>query len=197
MNRTLSGHTTSTIEKYFDEVNADYNVYADIHENALGFRITDKGEIGYRYLIKNSNAINGIEMVEGYSKENIVKNDEWNHIIVKINFIHDIMVLKFYANGNLVFISKNLPKLNLRALDELYEKQETVPYNISLGGGSQGLIDTILPNYMINPYRTYPIDENFAGSFIGYIKMFKIYLGDVNYIEIFNNFHYELGKILK
>ena len=198
MNRTASGHTPFTIEKYFsDEENAEYNVYADIHENALGFRITDKGEIGYRYLIKNCKVINGIEMVEGYSKENIIKNNEWNHIIVKINFIHDIMVLKFYANGNLVFISKNLPKLNLRALDEIYEKQETVPFNISLGGGSQGLIDTILPNYMINPYRTYPIDENFAGSFIGYIKMFKIYLGDVNYIEIFNNFHHELGKILK
>ena len=197
MNRTVSGHTTSTIEKYFDEENAEYNVYADIHENALGFRITDKGAIGYRYLIKNSNVINGIEMVEGYSKENMIKNDEWNHIIVKINFIHDIMVFKFYVNGNLVFISKNLPKLNLRALDEIYEKQETVPFNISLGGGSQGLIDTILPNYMINPYRIYPIEKNFAGSFIGYIKMFKIYLGEVNYIEIFNNFQHELGKILK
>ena len=197
MNRTLSGHTTSTIEKYFDEVNADYNAYADIHENALGFRVTDKGEIGYRYLIKNVNAINGIEVVEGYSKENMIKHDVWNHIIVKINFIHDMMTFKFYVNGNLVFISKNLPKLNLRALDELYEKQETVPFNISLGGGSQGLIDTILPNYMINPYRIYPIEKNFAGSFIGYIKLFKIYLGEVNYIEIFNNFQHELGKILK
>ena len=197
MNRTLSGHTTSTIEKYFDEVNADYNVYADIHENALGFRVTDKGEIGYRYLIKNVNAINGIEVAEGYSKENMIKHDVWNHIIVKINFIHDMMTFRFYVNGNLVFISKNLPKLNLRALDELYEKQETVPFNISLGGGSQGLIDTILPNYMINPYRIYPIEKNFAGSFIGYIKLFKIYLGEVNYIEIFNNFQHELGKILK
>lgn len=194
MNRTLSGHTTSTIEKYFDEVNADYNVYADIHENALGFRVTDKGEIGYRYLIKNVNAINGIEVVEGYSKENMIKHDVWNHIIVKINFIHDMMTFRFYVNGNLVFISKNLPKLNLRALDELYEKQETVPFSISLGGGSQGLIDTILPNYMINPYRIYPIEQNFAGSFIGYIKMFKIYLGEVNYNEIFNNFNHELVK---
>jgi hypothetical protein len=197
MNRTSSGQTTSTIEKYFDDENFKYDVYADIHENALGFRITDNGEIGYRYLIKNKNAINDIEMVEGYSKKNMIKNDEWNHIIVKINFIQDIMTLKFYVNSNLVFISKNLPKLNLRALDEIYEKQETVPFNISLGGGSQGLIDTILPNYMINPYRIYPIEKNFAGSFIGYIKTFKIYLGNINYDEIFNNFQYEVDKILK
>lgn len=197
MNRTITGHTPSTIEKYLEGEIEKYDIYADLYENALGFRITDKGEIGYRYLVKNCNVINKMEVVEGYSKENIVKNNEWNHIIVKINFIQDKMLLKFYVNGNLVFISKFLPKLNLRALNELYEKQETVPFNISVGGGTQGLIDTILPNYMINPYRTYPLEENFGGSFIGFLKTFKIYLNDINYNEIFNNFQYELGKILK
>ena len=197
MNRTMSGHTVSSIEDFYENEMEEYNIYKDLYENALGFRITDDGEIGYRYLIKNDDKDNGMEIVEGYSKKSIIKNNEWNHIVIKINFVYDQMIFKFYVNGNLVFISKYLPKLNLRALDEIYEKQETVPFNISLGGGTQGLIDTILPNYMINPYRVYPLEENFGGSFIGYIKIFKIYLGEINYNEIFNNFQYELGKILK
>ena len=197
MNRTYTGHTTSSLEKLMENEIEKYDIYADLYENALGFRITDKGEIGYRYLVRNFNNENNLEIIEGYSKENIIKYDDWNHIVIKMNFIYDTMVLKFYVNGNLVFISKSLPKLNLRALDELYEKQETIPFNISIGGGTQGLIDTILPNYMLNPYRTYPLEQNFGGSFIGYLKTFKIYLEEINYNEIFNNFQYELGKILK
>jgi hypothetical protein len=197
MDRTSTGYTTSTIDAFYKREDEKYDIYADLYENALSFRITDDGEIGYRYLTKNCEKPNKMEIIEAYSKKNIVKKDEWNHIVVRIIFIYDTMIFKFYVNGNLVFISRYLPKLNLRALDELYEKQETVPFNISLGGGTQGLCDTILPNYMINPYRIYPLEENFAGSFIGYIKTFKIYLGDMNYNEIFNNFQYEVGKILK
>ena len=197
MNRTTSGYTTSTIESFYQIEDKKYDLYADLYENALAFRITDDGEIGYRYLIKNCEKPNKMEIVEAYSKKNIVKKDEWNHIVIKIIFIHETMFFKFYVNGNLVFITKFLPKLNLRELDDIYEKQETVPFNISLGGGTQGLCDIILPNYMINPYRTYPLEENFAGSFIGYIKTFKYYLCNMNYNEIFNNFQYEFDKILK
>ena len=197
MNRTLSGYTTTTLEKEYETEIEKYDIYADLYENALGFRITDEGEIGYRYLIQNKTVPNKLEMVEGYSKKNIIEWDKWNHVVVKMNFVYDKMFFKFYVNGKLVFISKFLPKLNLRELDEIYEKQETVPYNISIGGGTQGLSETILPNYMINPYRIYPLEENFGGTFIGYIKTFRIYLKDLNYNEIFNNFQYEFKKILK
>lgn len=200
MDRTSTGYTTSTIETFYQQENEKYDIYdiyADLYNNALSFRITDDGEIGYRYLTKNCEKQNNMEIIEAYSKKDIVKKNEWNHIVVRIIFIYDTMLLKFYVNGNLVFISRYLPKLNLRALDDIYEKQETVPFNISLGGGTQGLCDTILPNYMINPYRVYPLEENFAGSFIGYIKTFRFYLGEMDYNEIFNNFQYEVGKILK
>ncbi len=181
MNRTKSGHTTNSLEKLYEESVEKYNIYADLYENALGFRITDKGEIGYRYLIKNDNFDNKMEVIEAYSKENIVKHNEWNHIVVKMNFIYDTMVLKFYVNENLVFISRFLPKLNLRKLDDLYEKQETVPFNISVGGGTQGLIDTILPNYNLKPFYIYPLETYFGGSFIGYLKFFKIYINEKKY----------------
>jgi hypothetical protein len=81
----------------------------------------------------------------------------------------------FYVNGKLKYVSKELPRINLRALNDLYEKQEGVPYNISIGGGTQGLAETIQYNYMLNPTRVYPIEKYFAGSFIGYISSFKIY----------------------
>jgi hypothetical protein len=107
------------------------------------------------------------------------------------------MVLRFYVNGKLVFISKPLPKLNLRQLDELYEKQEGVPFNISLGGGTQGLTETILPNYMLDPYRLYPLEEYFAGTFIGEIKSFKIYNNSIEYNNIFNNYVVEKDRLTK
>jgi hypothetical protein len=172
-NRTSSGYNVNTIDEINNEVE-EYDIYADLYENALGFRITDSGAIGYRYLIKNCNKENKLEVVEAYSKDNIIKYDEWNDISIKVMFVKNEMMFKFYANGNLVFISKFLPKINLRELDEIYEKQEGVPFSISIGGGTQGLAETILPNYMLNPYRTYPLEELFGGSFIGHIKMFKI-----------------------
>lgn len=175
MNRTKTGKTVSTLEEYKSEFDEKYNIYADLHENALAFRIREDGAIGYRYLIKDVTCEKEYLIVEGYSKENIVKNDEFNDIIIKVFFVRNEMQFKFYVNNNLVFISKFLPKLNLKQLDDVYEKQETVPFNISVGGGTQGLINTILPNYMVNPYRVYPLEENFAGSFVGILKMFKIY----------------------
>ena len=105
------------------------------------------------------------------------------------------MKIKFYLNGNLVFISDELPLLNLRELNDLAEKQETVPYNISLGGGTQGLIETVLPNYMNDPYRVYPLEEHFAGSFIGYIKSFKFYTSNLESINISNNFKAEMDNL--
>ena len=190
MNRTCSGYTISSIEDKKEEYDVKYNLYADLWNNALAFRITDDGEIGYRYLVQDCDKQFKIE--ESYSKENIIKNNEWNHIIVKIVFAHDYMILRFYVNGNLVFISKALPKLNLRELNELYEKQETVPYNISIGGGTQGLLETILPNYMIDIEEPYPLEKYFGGSFIGYLKYFKIYYGEIDFLKISNIFHDKL-----
>ena len=96
------------------------------------------------------------------------------------------MKLYFYVNGMLKFVSDELDKLDLRELNDIYEKQETVPFNISLGGGTQGLAETILPNYMLDPYRVYPIEENFAGSFIGYMRSFRFYNCKLEHLKIVN-----------
>jgi hypothetical protein len=93
------------------------------------------------------------------------------------------------------FKQDELPMIDLRKLNEIDEKQETVPYNISLGGGTQGLINVVLPNYMIDPYRKYPLEKHFAGTFIGYFKSFKMYDGNLESFDIFNNFKYEMNNL--
>ena len=72
------------------------------------------------------------------------------------------------------------------ALDDIYQRQEAVPYNMSLGGGSIGLLETILPDYYALPEYLLPIERDFCGTFIGDIKSFKIYEGFINYSSIAN-----------
>ena len=196
MNRTKTGYTVSNIDSLRDKSANEYNPYNDLYNNALAFRITDKGEIGYRMLVMDceKEGRDKTSIIEGYSFENTIPNCEWCTINVRMSFIFGKMKLFFYVNGKLKYITKDLPQIDLKALNELYEKQEGVPYNISLGGGTQGLAETIQYNYMLNPTRVYPLEKYFAGSFIGYIKSFKIYNCFVEQLIIENNYKYEKNQ---
>lgn len=197
MNRTCTGYNVHNIDELRNQYSTEYNVYNDIYNNALAFRITDEGAIGYRYLTVDCEKENKLGVEEGYSKNGIIKENQWQVINVKIDAIGNVMKLRFYVDGKLIFVTKELPKLDLRHLKEEKEKQEGVPFNISLGGGTQGLIDTILPNYMLDPYRVYPLEKYFAGTFIGYLKSFKFYNCTMEYMHINNNFKYEIKKYEK
>lgn len=190
MNRTKTGYTVNTIDALMDKDANYYNPYKDLYNNALAFRITDKGEIGYRLLTLDceKEGRDKTSMVEGYSFEGVIPECEWVTVNVRVTFLGgDKMKLMFYVNGKLKYISKELPRIELRELGDLYEKQEGVPYNISIGGGTQGLAETIQYNYMLNPTRVYPIEKYFAGSFIGHIKSFKIYNCFMEQMIIENN----------
>ena len=193
MNRTKTGYTVSNIDKLRDENANYYNPYTDLYNNALAFRITDKGEIGYRLLTSDCN-IEGRDktsIIEGYSFEGVIPDCEWFTVMVRMSFTGGKMKFMFYVNGKLVYVSREMPQLELRALHDLYEKQEGIPYNISLGGGTQGLAETIQKNYMLNPTRVYPLERNFAGSFIGYISSFRVYNCFMEQMIIENNFNTE------
>lgn len=193
MNRTCTGYTVYNIDQLRDTYKKEYNVYNDLYNNALAFRITDSGAIGYRYLTTDcENEDSDYKIEEGYSYDGIIKENEWTTINVKLSAMMSKMQLRFYVNGRLVYISKDLPKLNLRSLNEEQEKQEGVPYNLSLGGGTQGLADTIIIyNYMLGPYRVYPLEKHFGGSFIGWLKTFKFFNCSQEFLTIQNNFKYE------
>lgn len=196
LNRTCTGYTVNDLDslKEYKET-TQYNVESDLYENALGFRITDDGAIGYRYYTVDCEANNKTTIREGYSNNGVINDGEWVVINVRLTAYFDTMVLRFYVNGKLVFVSDEMRKLNLRKLNDIDEKQEGVPFNISLGGGTQGLIETVLPNYMLDPYRVYPLEENFAGTFIGFFKSFKFYGCKMEYNDIFNNFLFEKSKM--
>lgn len=196
MNRTCTGYTVHTIDKLRETYKKEYNIYNDLYNNALAFRITDDGAIGYRYLTIGCDEQETYKIEEGYSHPNIIKEKEWVIINVKLTHLLNKMILKFYVNGNLIYVSKELPILNLRSLNEEQEKQEGIPYNISIGGGTQGLADTIIIyNYMLDPYRIYPLEKHFGGSFIGYFKSFKFFNCSQESLIIKNNFNFENNKV--
>ena len=90
----------------------------------------------------------------------------------------------FYVNGCLKLVSKELPEFAFRELNDVYQKQEGVPFSISLGGGTQGLMETIGPDYMNTTRYLLPLERDFGGSFIGDIKSFKMYACPLNYSTI-------------
>lgn len=203
-NRTNTGLTTDKIEEYYssDEYKnlyeKEYNIYKDIRNNVFALKINEDGSIGYKYGVLNcdDDNVNHYEVKEEYSKPGIIKFDRWNTINVRFAVINPAvdkcdlrprkMRLMIYVNGFLVFISKELDTLLMKALDDVYQKQESVPYNMSLGGGSIGLLETILPDYYALPEYILPIERDFCGTFIGDIKSFKIYEGFINYSSIAN-----------
>lgn len=194
MNRTETGYTVRNIDELRDKANGHYDdLYNDIYNNAFALRITDDGEIGYRYLVFDCESENKgkYTIEEGYSFPNVIKDCEWQVVHVKIENLFGKIKIYFYVDGKLVYITKELPNFNFHELNDLYEKQEGVPFNLSLGGGTQGLAETIIRNYMLDPTRVYPLEENFAGSFIGYMKSFKFYNCGMEYMNIYNNFKFE------
>ena len=187
-NRTDNGYTIENIDSLLKVESKKYSVNKDIINNALCFRITSDGRLGYRYLTKDCDSEDGIGIIEEYTEQPLINNNVWYCISTKIQKCsNDKMKLSFYVNGKLKMITKEIPILDLRELNDLYSKQEGVPYNISVGGGTQGLCDVIYPLYRDNPSIIYPLEKYFAGSFIGDIKSFRFYSCLLNGNEIENN----------
>lgn len=198
MNRTSTGFSVNDIDELRDENLNEYNPYDDLYDNALAFRITDDGEIGYRLVTIDceKEGRDKTLMMEGYSFANVIPKCEWFTVNARLSFLGgDKMKIMFYVNGKLVYITKELPRLRLRALNDLYEKQEGVPFNISIGGGTQGLAETVQYNYMLEPTRVYPLEKYFAGSFIGYFKSFRVYDCLMEKVVIEGNSKYEVNHI--
>lgn len=198
MNRTSTGYSVDTIQKYNEANEYDYSIHKDIMGNVFALRVKEDGSIGYRYGIFDCDSENKYKVVEEYSKPGLVKTDQWNSINVRYSLIGESrhkcdergrkMKIYIYVNGFLVFISKELDAFIFKHIEkECSGKQESVPYNISLGGGSLGLLETIMPNYYAISDYILPIEKDFCGTFIGDIKAFKMYGGFVEYNTIKNN----------
>jgi hypothetical protein len=127
--------------------------------------------------------------------------------------------LKFYVNGRLFMVAENFEEIIPRLLNVEKEKQIGVGYNISLGGGTQGLHDNLTfsggcpENISEIVYQQDPecltdydlehtiysglttqihLEEIFGGSMVGDISAFRMYTEPLNASQIKHNF-----KILK
>ena len=203
--RSCGGYDVKKIQELLEVKNKDYNVLEDIYRNALAFQIKDDGTIGYKFLVKDCESEEEKYKIESeFTKNPIIYNKVWYTINVRIiplihkdksllrclseNGINDKMQIYIYVNGKLVLVSKELPILNLKKLNDLNDKQQGVPFNISIGGGTQGLAEVVFLNYMKTPKYILPLEKEFGGSFVGWLKSFRFYTCPLNYTEILNNY---------
>lgn len=204
MNRTCNGYTVKNIDELIDKESKKYNILSDLYRNAICFQITDKGEIGYKYLIKDCDKENGYNILSQFSFPNVIKENEWATIAILFTPItrtynvcdtsiinDDKMRVSIYVNGKLRLVSDELPVLNLRQLNVNYELQEGVPFNVSLGGGTQGLADVVYLNYRKLPTDMLPLEKEFGGSFIGYVQSLRIYNCLLSLSEITQNYEFD------
>lgn len=209
--RGCNGYDVKKIQKVLDIKNKEYNVLQDLYRNAFALQIRDDGTIGYKYLIKDCDSEEENYKIESeFTSNSIILNNKWYTLHIKIipikhkdksnfnclseNSANDKMQIMIYVNGKLVLVSKELPIFNFKMLNDLEEKQEGVPFNLSIGGGTQGLSEVVYLNYMKLPEYVLPLEKEFGGSFIGWIKSFKFYNCQLNYQEIVRN--YDFTKIV-
>ena len=123
--------------------------------------------------------------------------------------------LKIYVNGRLFFVINGFEEIIPRGLNTEKEKQIGVPFNISWGGGTQGLRESLtllgcpttiedlvyqqdpecMPNETLSGTSLSALTTNilleptFAGTFEGGISQFRMYTEPLTYAEIVHNFN--------
>ena len=118
--------------------------------------------------------------------------------------------LRIYINGKIFFIVDDFEEIIPRPLNTLKERQIGVPFNISIGGGTQGLKDSltlssctsnvliqdpelsttnILNNTSYSGLTTNIIlEKEFGGSLVGDLSAFRMYVEPLNAGQIRHNF---------
>lgn len=133
--------------------------------NSLAFRVDDNGAIGVRILSTSGECIVSGEDIsytdepileEYYSNDNIIEENQWYHVVYRFipydktecqGYRNGLGTLDVYVDGMLKLSIDNFREIIPYALDEDKDKQLGVPYNISVGGGTQGLLEAY-PNEM-------------------------------------------------
>jgi hypothetical protein len=124
--------------------------------------------------------------------------------------------LRIYINGKIFHTIENFEEIIPRGLNTDKERQVGVPFNISWGGGTQGLRENLTFSSTTLPYGPYIqdpenfpvndltgttfngldnhilIEQNFAGTFEGAISQFRMYVEPLSAPEVKHNF-----KLLK
>lgn len=202
-NDGLGNEVVGSFSGFTSPVEVNYNL--DIIDNSLGFRVTDDGSIGYRLLTMTGHCnsdrsyTSGVTVEEAYSVSGMVPSNTWSYIVIRfVTEYYDDCQLKtekprtgklmFYVNAKLKFVVNEFPEFVARRLNEYKSKQVGVGFNISLGGGSQGLIESMSFDGQDPNDIGLPIERNFSGSFIGGLSQFRFNISDLSFCNIQNNF---------
>jgi hypothetical protein len=144
------------------------------------------------------------------STEVVTFNDMWTE-----EQKYRLGTLKFYVNGKLFLVTENFEEIIPRLLNVEKEKQIGVGYNISVGGGTQGLHDNLTfsggcptelsgityqqdPECLTTDDLTHTeysgltthikLEEYFGGSMVGDVSAFRMYTEPLNASQIRHNF---------
>ncbi len=232
LTKILTGYTieeycsTNKIFDYCAEENPDYlnrehwfqidcvwernNYYdnADIEKfGGLGTITTDT------YVLSDLELINTSGKTPGFCDQSVTVlgiNDAW---IVEKDF--RLGSLKIYINGKLFFVINGFEEVIPRGLHTEKEKQLGTPFNISWGGGTQGLreslsfsagttnyvqVPQVMPDWVLenSSYSGLTtnilLEPNFAGNFEGAISQFRMYTKPLSYPEVVHNFELNVNK---
>jgi hypothetical protein len=177
----------------------ELDVYKDIIDNAFGLRITSDGRIGYRRILAKDCDEESPEIKytikEEYS-EPIITDKEWSDITIKWVAERELDCeyddprngeLYIYISGVLKHIFKDVIEIVNKPLYEHKNKQVGVPFNISIGGGTQGLLESRTLGGLDPSDDDLPLSKYFAGSFMGDMDGFKLFDTPLNWCEINNN----------
>ncbi len=204
-----------TNEERWVMISATFERYTTIEEcdlvNLGG--LGDIREVTYQSSINNAtyNLIMPPETHLGSKKEDLVYrvklNKKWFD-----DAWYRMGVLKIHINGYLFMIIENFEEIIPRELNTEKEKQIGVPFNISFGGGTQGLHDSLIFSSSTTPFGPYIQDpellpnnllsgtslsglstnilmeQNFGGSFMGGISQFRMYIDPLGSPLIQHNF---------
>lgn len=132
----------------------------ELLNNVMAFRITDDGELGVRLLTTTGECISSEDSIkyvgtpiieEYYTKEGLIQDNIWHHVTFRfdpydksecLSYRIGVGTLSIFIDGFLKLKIADFPEFIPYALDEHPDKQLGVPFNISLGGGTQGLLES-------------------------------------------------------
>jgi hypothetical protein len=192
-------------------VRLPYEIFCGAKGDALtgktitnGFHYPLKGKVDYHGKIPT-----GYTIQEEYSVSGLVKSNEWTHVAIRyVNYETyldcDLLYgpqrkgdLMIYVNGKLKLKAKDFPEFIARRLNTHKEKQQAVPFNMSLGGGTQGLIESVTLDGRDENDKRLEIEQFFAGTFIGGIAKFRFYDEDLGWCGIKHNYIEGLKEMKK
>lgn len=128
-------------------------------DNALGVRITPDGKINLRIVTSTGECNTNFQFIEELvvkdyiTSDPIITDNEWHQVVVRFepdgnpNECSDSELtrgnISVFIDGYRKVFVKDLKEFNPYALNVHKDKQLAVPFNISVGGGTQGLLESV------------------------------------------------------